>query len=352
MRTFVRFCQLVTIVTVLLLTIGPAPVSRASVGTTLLGVRAPNPSDPYSLSALRTWQGGKTDAVALFFRKADYPATGVVSALSSLWKSGRVPMYSVEMTSSNAAVAKGLLDLKLDATASAIRSWLAGPDHRYGNADDRRAYIRPAWEPNGNWYGWSPCSLGGGTADDYKAMWRHVHDRYDRAGIDSAHLAWVFSVNQADWADRCKAEALYPGDAYVDWTGIDGYTRSINATPASVFAPMVARLRAMAPKKPVSVNEAGAATAALIGKSAYITAYFDWLAANDIRMAIWFNLDRATTRQNWAVFGGSSGDETFTDGLKTYRAWRAYRVGIASTTIVGSDAANPRLLTDAQFLGH
>lgn len=114
---------------------------------------------------------------------------------------------------------------------------------------------------------------------------------------------------------------------------------------------MVTRLRALAPGTPVGINEAGAHSGTAMGKSAYLTAYFAWLRANDIGMASWFNIDKET---DWSVLGGSEGDETFTLGLTTFRAWKAYRAGVAGVagpTIVGSDTANPRLLTAARFRG-
>jgi hypothetical protein len=104
----------------------------------------------------------------------------------------------------------------------------------------------------------------------------------------------------------------------------------------------------MAPGVPVSVNEAGATSATAGGKSSYITRYFDWLRANVIRMAIWFNFDK---ERDWAVFGGALGDEVFRSGTSVFTAWKAYRRGVSSKRVVGSDTTNPRLLTDAQLLG-
>ena len=59
----------------------------------------------------------------------------------------------------------------------------------------------------------------------------------------------------------------------------------------------------------------------------------------------------AESTRDWTVFGLVSGDETFTNGLVTYRAWSAYRQAISPTWAVGSDLASPRLITDAQFAG-
>ena len=348
MTALVRFRRVIPILAIVLGSVTLAPTAHgAATSATLIGVRAPGVGDSYDLGAMRSWQG-KTNAVALIFRKTSVPAADLVAKMTAVWNAGSVPAYSVELVDSNASIAAGNVDAQIDGVARAIKLWLAGPDLRYGSGDDRRAYIRLAWEANGSWYRWSPCASAGGTASDYRAMWHRYHDRYAALGVGSDRLAWIFSVNQSDTSTKCRAESLYPGDAYVDWTGVDGYTWSLANGPSAVFGPMTARLRAVAPSRPVSVNEAGAASATSGGKSAYITRYFEWLRDNDIRMALWFNVDK---ERDWAVFGGALGDEVFRSGTSVFTAWKAYRQGVSNNRIVGSDRSNPRLLTDAQFLG-
>ena len=325
----------------------PRKTARLETTQTLIGMRAAAPSDPYSFEAVNAWQG-KRNAIGTIFRRTNTPNDQLVAKLAEVWASGAVPMLSIDLVDSNATIASGARDEQIDATALAIKTWLSGPDGSYGTADDRRIYLRLAWEPNGNWYRWSPCHADGGTAADYRRMWVRYHKRYRRLGIDRSHLAWVFSVNQTDWkTDACTAESLYPGHKYVDWLGIDGYTWSFGQGPAEVFGPMAARLRAMAPGTPLGINEAGVHRDATIGKSAYLTAYFEWIRANDIGMAVWFNIDK---EKDWSVFGGLPGDEHFTHDGQAHLAWKAYRLGVAAPNIVGSDPTNPRLLTDAQFL--
>jgi hypothetical protein len=58
-------------------------------------------------------------------------------------------------------------------------------------------------------------SAGSGmTPTDYVAMWRHVRERFDAAG--AGKLVWVWTVVSGT-EDTTKWDALYPGDAYVDW---------------------------------------------------------------------------------------------------------------------------------------
>lgn len=83
----------------------------------------------------------------------------------------------------------------------------------------RPVYLRFAHEMNGNWYPWSGTKIG---KEKYIALYQHVKNIFDEAGADN--IAWVFSVN---WEDLPKADNYfwdyYPGDAYADYIGIDGY---------------------------------------------------------------------------------------------------------------------------------
>jgi mannan endo-1,4-beta-mannosidase len=328
------------------------PASTApSSGGMLIGTRNAGAAQPqYGVAAMNAWQG-KPNAVAQLYVRSTWTPAAVIPALEAIWSGGSVPSVSYDLQVTNVQVVAGQIDPNLEAVAAAVRTWLAGADGDYGTPDDKRAYFRPAWEANGNWYRWSPCYYAGGTgtAADYRAMWRHLHGKFRSIGIDSSRLAWIYSVNSADKVATCSAEALYPGDAYVDWTGIDGYTHSSAARALDVFEPMALRLGALAPTKPLSINEWGSdSTSVMGGKSAWIDAQFGAAHQLGARMNVVFNIDK---ERDWAVFGGSGGDETFTFAGRTHTAWSAYRRNVADPRIVGADPANPRLLTDAQFQG-
>lgn len=81
-------------------------------------------------------------------------------------------------------------------------------------------YLRFAHEMNGNWYPWSGSRIG---ADKYKKIYRHVKDIFDKEG--ARNVKWIFSVNWEDVPSIKGNDFLnyYPGETYVDYTGIDGY---------------------------------------------------------------------------------------------------------------------------------
>lgn len=83
-------------------------------------------------------------------------------------------------------------------------------------------FLRFDWEMNGNWqFSWSE-QLNGNQPGDYIKMWRHVHDIFEREG--ASNVTWVWCPNISSSATRALS-ALYPGDAYVDWTCLDGYNK-------------------------------------------------------------------------------------------------------------------------------
>ncbi len=59
-----------------------------------------------------------------------------------------------------------------------------------------------------------------GTAEEYRAMWRNVRQRFDALGVDN--VVWV--MNYMGYPPyNCMVDALYPGDDLVDWVLFNGY---------------------------------------------------------------------------------------------------------------------------------
>ncbi|GGT35373.1 glycoside hydrolase family 26 protein [Streptomyces purpureus] len=61
---------------------------------------------------------------------------------------------------------------------------------------------------------------GAGTPAEYVAAYRHLHDRFKRIGADN--VVWVWTVSGYLGSAELMKQ-LYPGDAYVDWIGMDQY---------------------------------------------------------------------------------------------------------------------------------
>ena len=56
----------------------------------------------------------------------------------------------------------------------------------------------------------------------YVSAYRHIHDRFLAAGATNVVWAWCPNVTDVDGRNRQTMD-YYPGDEYVDWTGVDGY---------------------------------------------------------------------------------------------------------------------------------
>ncbi|MFB7592945.1 glycoside hydrolase family 26 protein [Streptomyces sp. NPDC056169] len=61
---------------------------------------------------------------------------------------------------------------------------------------------------------------GAGTPAEYVAAYRHLHDRFERLGVDN--VVWVWTVS-GYLGSAASMKQLYPGDDYVDWIGMDQY---------------------------------------------------------------------------------------------------------------------------------
>jgi len=340
--------------------------SAWSPGTMLLGVYYGDQGWKMDqVKALEGWQG-KRDAVVVLFTAFDTSNHGMTNLfgqqLPNIWANGNVPLITWEpYTSRNtpadieSKIAAGSYDSYLLAWGGRLRTFLAGPDGAYGNADDRRVYLRLAHEPNGNWYPWSA----GGTTSPatYIAMWQHVHLLLDGLALDPTHLQWVWAVNHED-VGNFAAEEYFPGDLWIDWIAIDGYNWGTSqawsswTAPSDVFSSMAGRLRALS-TRPLAITETASSSATTAGanaalKAQWITQLFSWAETSDVRMICWFNEDKET---DWQTFGGSLGDGTYKVGRTTYKVYGSYRTAAIQSARLASNVSNPRLLTDGQFAG-
>jgi hypothetical protein len=323
-------------------------------------------------NTMQAWQG-KNDAVDLIYIGWSDSVASVQSQLLTAWNTHRsvpvVSWYLLNSANGNALIASGSQDGHLLPYVTMFKQFLAGPDGTYGNADDRRIYLRPDWEANGTWYGFSPAYGDPGAnayqvnVSTFKAMWQHLHSLFSAAGMGSPDLMWMFSVSSHDAYYKNSshiAEDIYPGDSVVDWIGLDGHNKGTPSadgweTPDQLFDDMVGRMAAIAPSKPIGISEVSSTTngSTVSAKAAWITSYFTWLrgaVGQAIRMTVWFNQDKTEDGvfRDFAVFGGANGDSTYA----TFNAYSEYASAVSTDAwLTASDTSNPRLISDPAFLG-
>jgi hypothetical protein len=153
-----------------------------------------------------------------------------VDWLTGLTQTGRWPLttwhctYSVPMVvygSTLAEVATGAYD---EYFAKLARNLYGTPEH----PGDPTAIIRIGWEMNGWWYPWKLASQA--DAANFRAAWIHIVDamRAEAPGLR-------FDFCPAFGLQNFPAAEAYPGDAYVDFIGLDVYNQTwiTPVTPAT-----------------------------------------------------------------------------------------------------------------------
>ena len=124
-------------------------------------------------------------------------------------------------------------------------------------------FLRFNWEMNGNWFAWAE-GVNGNQPGEYVAAWRHVHDIFTQVGATNA--TWVWCPNVDPESKLHDLASLYPGDAYVDWTGARRLQLGHQPGPARPLAqlrrslqarPTTASPRRSPRRKPLIISEVG-----------------------------------------------------------------------------------------------
>ncbi|WP_043668631.1 glycoside hydrolase family 26 protein [Clavibacter michiganensis] len=306
-----------------------SPASAASIGQApTVGSTAPTVSDARLRFGVATpggpTAGGELDQVAaqvgespsIVLSYADFTQAPPIQALDSVaargaetlltwepWKAGAgtdQPAYS------NASIAAGDHDAYLRQWGSELAAW-GGP-----------VYLRYAHEMNGDWYPWAD-GVDGNAPGSYAAAWKHVHDVVVAEG--ATNVRWVWTPN-VPYTGSTLLAGLYPGAAYVDVVGLDGYNWGTGVaghawvSPADLFGPGLERLRAVAPGKPIIIAET--ASSEIGGSKA------DWdrdlvaflQAQPDVAAFVWFDMDKEA---DWRIDSSASSTAAIRDALAARR---------------------------------
>ncbi len=84
---------------------------------------------------------------------------------------------------------------------------------------------RPLHEMNGNWFWWCIRQENNYLVMErsYQNLWKYIHDYFVKE-LGLTNLLWVYAPNN-DEGYYVDVEYCYPGDEYVDMTGLDWYTK-------------------------------------------------------------------------------------------------------------------------------
>lgn len=149
-------------------------------------------------------------------------------------------------------------------------------------------------EMNGDWDTWDG-PVGTNSAAKIISAWRHVHDL-----VTASNVKWAWAINNVSVPDTAanKPGNYYPGDAYVDYVGVDGFNSTDEWNSfADTFDPSIALLEAY--HKPIYIFSMGAMASSK--KAAWIA---DGLGSHvktykNFAGWVWFNQNGVDG--NWSV---------------------------------------------------
>ena len=206
-----------------------------------------------------------------------------------------------------------LADVAAGKQDTAIKKW-AGEAKAWGHP----FLFAPWWEMNGGWYAW-------GRSPSFITAWRHFHDVV--VGQGATNVTWTWVVNGI-WSDpESDPSPYYPGDAYVDWTGLDSYNWGRNPAqpdrwenPDQTLSPTLKIIRKVAPTKPVAIVETAS--------SEYGGNKTDWIREMltdylphhpEIGAFLWFNWNfaKGDKRADWPIESSAPAQQEFRSAIQS-----------------------------------
>ena len=166
-------------------------------------------------------------------------------------------------------------------------------------------------EMNGTWYSWGDGHTSPGT---FVAAWRHIVRAFRDEG--AANVTWVWTVNSINGASSALRQ-WWPGAAWVNWVGIDGYYFRATDTFGSVFGSTIADIRGFS-SAPLLIAETAVGTTA--DRESQIDALFAGVRAERLAGLVWFDAAQhaGIYHQDWRLEDDPGARTAFTTAVRTY----------------------------------
>jgi hypothetical protein len=215
-----------------------------------------------------------------------------------------------------ARISSGAYDAGIKQWAQAAKAW------------GKPFFLRFDNEMNGDWqFPWAE-KINGNRPGEYAQAWRHVHDIFISVGATNTTWVWCPNISGAKTTPMTE---LYPGDAYVDWTCLDGYNASVVQHQSwqsfsEVFSGGVsnghrnsyAEITQVAPSKPLMIGETASSeqggskadwiTSALLGELSHFPA---------IQAVVWNDWNSGDTRRDWPIDTSQSALSAFAAAVRS-----------------------------------
>ena len=236
---------------------------------------------------------GRTPAIHLrYYRwEADWSSTGTDTEADLA--AGRIPLVNWEPH--NIDFTK-IVDGSLDATILARA--------KGSKALGKKFFLDFAAEMNGD-EAWD-----GNNAPLYVSAYRHIHDIFVAQGATNVVWAWCPNVTDTHGGNRTTMD-YYPGDAYVDWTGVDGYNWGVKNGGWQTFRQVFQNIYPLlaAKKKPILIGEMASGEAGG-DKAKWIADIIPTLRTNYplIKGLVWFDINK---EEDWRISSSPSSEAAY-----------------------------------------
>lgn len=217
----------------------------------------------------------------------------------------------------------------------------------------RPMFLRLWWEMNGNWFPWAREHA---TGEEYVAAWRHFHSIVSAIAPNVTFIwcpnAWLSEFPEFEPYEGPEGN-YYPGDDYVDWIGVDGYTGQNPhkllgwRTGKAVFGHSYEQFQARSPDKPIIICEVSCSEYFTKGAEPEPPHKAEWIRSllghtiplefPAIRAVVWFNwyIEEGGGRMDWPIESSPS-------------ATAEFKARIAGPNYVGAPDAGEALLSMAK----
>ncbi|MBO0727773.1 MAG: hypothetical protein J2P57_00855 [Acidimicrobiaceae bacterium] len=208
---------------------------------------------------------------------ASWSAPAPISALTAISSSGAVPLLDWGCHST-AQINSGQEDSTITAYANALKS--------YG----KPIFLRWFWEMNLTNIQKNRACLGSAGPAGFVKAWHHIHNLFQQVGAKNVAFVWCPGNSNLN-----RIAAFYPGNATVDWIGIDGY-----AARGQNFATLFGRFyeRYVGHGKPMMVAETGALGA---DQPAYLSSILASAPSDFPQIKAFVYFDAPGPRGNWSL---------------------------------------------------
>jgi mannan endo-1,4-beta-mannosidase len=237
---------------------------------------------------------GKQPDIVLYY--SGWPERFRTSFADEATAHGATVLVQIDPTDINlAALAAGQYDSYI--------TWYAKQVRAYGH----RVIIGFGHEMNGSWYSWAWQH----TAPQlWIAAWRHMVEVFRAA--DATNVTWMWTITR-NAPSTGPIQDWWPGAAYVNWVGIDGYYYTRKDDFKSVFSSTIADVRKIT-DKPILLSEVGIGQ--ISGQAKNIPGLFAGVKHDHLLGLVWFDVAQhgSMFAQDWRLEGHRAAVNAFRQG--------------------------------------